>query len=219
MELFIIDNFLDKKTLDDIKTDISKIKTWNNPNSGFKERQIGLNQKSQYEKHENYSQNTIMTENRYVASREELGQNILNLIDFFDKKVINLVKEKTKIQDLFLDKNMRGGGLQRTKKGGFLKMHLDNNWNPILNACPVVNTILFLSEKWNESYKGQLQIKDKIIDPIYNRLIIRTNSEDSYHGFTEPLNGPEEFNRDVLVLFYYSKSTIPEVKRTSALWL
>ncbi len=220
----VIDNFFDPVQLDAAITEIAGIQTWNDPNKGFVERQTGEHQKGDYERHENYAATYNPTHCRWVAAREELGPHIKHVIESMSQgKYLQAICDATGISDLFLDKNMRGGGVQRSGNGAYLAMHLDNNWNPHLDCHPAVNTILFLSE-WDSQYGGELELWDgenarEKVAPLKNRLVIRRNDDKSFHGFPTPIQCPDNVFRDVLVLFYYSKSIVPDKKRISALWI
>jgi len=217
-----IDDFLDKNLFIEYVNNINNITIWNDPNNGFLERQKKQN-KSNYELHENYSSEYNPTSNRTVADRNQIKQNLPKTISFFSSfDFINFIKNVSGIDDLFFDDSLRGGGLQKSENGAYLNIHLDNNWSPNTESYPVVNLILFFSN-WKKEYGGELEIWNKnyknYILPKENRLVIRHNSEESYHGFPNPINCPKNENRIALVLFYHTKKIIPKNKRSSALWI
>lgn len=220
----VLDNFMDLTKLSVMLKDVDRITIWNNPNNGFSERQKGLIPKKKYEVHENYSDDFIPSFNRFVADRREVHQYIGDLIAFFNtNEFIKFLEDKTSIKGLFTDDLMKTGGLQKTIKDGYLNLHLDNNWNERLDAHNIVNCILFLSKDWNNNFGGSLELwnknkKIKEIEPIFNRLVIRMNNENSFHGFPEPLRCSEKSCRLALVFFYYTREIEIVNKRSTAIW-
>lgn len=219
----VIDNYLEKSKISNAIDDIANISIWNDPNYGFKERLL-KQEKDKYTKHENYNIDYEPTHNRFVADKSQLGPNIQNVLKHFESpEVLQKFKLLANVDDLFFDKDLRGGGLQKSGNGAFLKVHIDNNWNPRTESYPILNVILFMSD-WCEEYGGSLELWTqthcfKKILPIKNRLIIRENSDLSYHGFPTPIQCPENVFRYALVMFYHTKKMIPENKRLSAVWI
>jgi len=222
-DFLVLENFLEKETLQSACS-IKKINKWYDPNKKFLDRQNNNSDKNQYESHENYSTNFVPTFNRFVADINELNFHLKEILDVFRSTVfLDNLKFVTGLDDLFFDESLRGGGLQKSKNGAFLRLHLDNNWNPKIECYPIINVILFLSD-WCENYGGELELwnknqKIKSIPPKLNTLVVRKNSPESYHGFPHPLKCPEEYSRLALVFFYYTKQIEPDQKRSSALWL
>jgi hypothetical protein len=68
-----------------------------------------------------------------------------------------------------------------------------------------------LNKDWEEEYGGHLELWDpemkacaKRILPVFNRLVIFSTNDFSYHGHPEPLTCPEGMTRQSLALYYYS---------------
>jgi len=51
--------------------------------------------------------------------------------------------------------------------------------------------------------------------PIFNRVVVFSTTDFSYHGLPTPLNCPEGWSRKSLALYYYSNGR-PAAERTSA---
>ena len=106
---------------------------------------------------------------------------------------------------------MWGGGIHRIKRGGFLKIHSDTNFHPDFNLDRRLNLLLYLNKNWNDKYGGELELWDKKmkkcvkkIAPLFNRAVIFSTDDNSYHGHPDPLNCPENVVRQSLALYYYS---------------
>lgn len=192
-----IDNFLDN--LDEVynafpRTDNFKFYEYNNP----------LEKKLAYDQ--------IAKMPQAVA---ELLQE-LNTPEF-----LLFLEELTGIEGLITDPYLRGGGVHQSKRGGKLDMHVDFNIHPKLKLERRLNAIVYLNKNWQESWNGDLQLwegyKDKEtgkhvlvkmyekIYPIFNRLVVFSTSDKSYHGHPQPLECPEDVTRNSIALYYYTK--------------
>lgn len=129
------------------------------------------------------------------------------------------LEELTGISGLIPDPYFRGGGVHQSKKGGKLDMHVDFNIHPKLKLERRLNTIIYLNKDWQESWHGDLQLWEgykednkhvlvkmhQKIYPVFNRLVVFATSEYSYHGHPEPLECPEDRNRNSIALYFYTK--------------
>lgn len=78
--------------------------------------------------------------------------------------------------------------------------------------------IVYLNKDWDESYGGHLELwsghhdgkkhqltkKESGILPIFNRVVVFSTSEHSYHGHPTPLQCPSDRSRKSLALYYYT---------------
>jgi Rps23 Pro-64 3,4-dihydroxylase Tpa1-like proline 4-hydroxylase len=117
----------------------------------------------------------------------------------------------TGIEGLIPDPYFAGGGLHQIEPGGYLKIHADFNRHPKLKLDRRLNLLLYLNENWKEEYGGHLELWDRgmtrsvhRILPIFNRCVIFSTTDFSYHGHPEPLNCPAGMTRKSLALYYYS---------------
>jgi len=136
------------------------------------------------------------------------------------------LEEITGIEGLVPDPYFRGGGVHQSKRGGKLDMHVDFNTHPKIKLERRLNTIIYLNKNWQENWHGDLQLweghmengKHRLVKmhqkiyPIFNRLVIFSTSEKSYHGHPEPLECPEDVTRNSLALYFYTKDR-PESDR------
>ncbi|MEO8890557.1 MAG: 2OG-Fe(II) oxygenase [Coleofasciculaceae cyanobacterium] len=124
---------------------------------------------------------------------------------------IEFLENLTGIKGIIPDPHFEGGGLHQIEKGGYLKMHVDFNRHTKLNLDRRLNLLLYLNKDWQEEYGGYLELWDKEITkcekkilPIFNRLVIFTTTDFTYHGHPEPLTCPEGRTRKSLALYYYT---------------
>jgi Rps23 Pro-64 3,4-dihydroxylase Tpa1-like proline 4-hydroxylase len=117
----------------------------------------------------------------------------------------------TGIEGLIPDPYFAGGGLHQIERGGYLKIHADFNRHPKLKLDRRLNLLLYLNENWKEEYGGHLELWDREMEqavhrilPIFNRCVIFSTTDTSYHGHPEPLTCPSGMTRKSLALYYYS---------------
>ena len=119
------------------------------------------------------------------------------------------------IEKLVPDFGLHGGGLHSHRNGGKLNIHLDYYTHyKIPDFKRQLNLIVYLNEKWEKSYGGHLELwtHDEIndqpefcikkIEPIFNRAVIFDTTQNSWHGFPEPYNGPEGNSRNSIATYY-----------------
>ena len=139
-----------------------------------------------------------------AATRFMLYQlNSSILVDFLEKL--------TGIEGLIPDPHFWGGGVHQIVRGGFLKIHSDFNRHPGLNLDRRLNLLIYLNRGWQEQWGGQLELWDRNmtecrekISPVFNRCVIFSTTDFSYHGHPDPLTCPEGESRKSLALYYYS---------------
>jgi Rps23 Pro-64 3,4-dihydroxylase Tpa1-like proline 4-hydroxylase len=74
-----------------------------------------------------------------------------------------------------------------------------------------VNILLFLNEDWKDEYGGHLELWskdlkycDQFIRPQFNRLVVFSTTDFTWHGHQTPLNAPKNRSRRSLALYYYT---------------
>lgn len=149
-----------------------------------------------------------------LASRHEqqMGDATrLLLYQFNSATFIEFLEELTGIAGIIPDPHFVGGGLHQIERGGFLKMHVDFNKHTRLNLDRRLNLLLYLNRDWQEEYGGHLELWDtemtqcqKKILPIFNRCVVFSTTDFSYHGHPEPLTCPEDRTRKSLAMYYYT---------------
>lgn len=134
---------------------------------------------------------------------------------FFDEvnadRFLRLIERITDIPTLYPDANLNGGGLHQIRRGGYLNVHADFNFDPETGRNRRLNLLLYLNKEWSPEWEGQIQLwTDKLdrpivsLDPIMNRILVFETTETSLHGHPEPLNVPEGLTRKSMAVYYYS---------------
>lgn len=159
-------------------------------------------------------QNFDSTAEKKLASKNELqmGDTTRILLYQLNSSIfINFLESLTGINGIIPDPHFLGGGLHQIERGGYLKMHVDFNRHEKLHLDRRLNLLLYLNKDWKEEYGGYLELWDKDMTgckkkilPIFNRLVIFSTTDFSYHGHPEPLTCPEGRTRKSLALYYYS---------------
>ncbi len=109
------------------------------------------------------------------------------------------------------DPHFIGGGLHEIKPGGFLKVHADFNKHQETGLDRRLNVLIYLNKNWQESYGGHFELWNEDMTeckkrelPLFNRMVIFSTTDFSYHGHPEPLTCPSNRSRKSLALYYYS---------------
>lgn len=144
------------------------------------------------------------------ARRMESGALWL-LYQLNSARFMEFLERLTGIEGLIPDPYFVGGGLHQIERGGFLKIHADFNRHPKFNLDRRLNLLLYLNENWEEEYGGHLELWDagmtrcvRRILPTFNRCVIFSTTDSSFHGHPEPLACPRGRTRKSLALYYYS---------------
>ncbi len=149
-----------------------------------------------------------------LDKRESIPHTLLQVIDQLQTlNFTQLLSHTTSIPGLIADESLTGGGLHQMHPGGFLNIHSDFLIHPHKpNLERRINLIIFLSDDWKEEYGGALEFWNKDmtacitrVQSRFNRCVIFTTNEHSYHGCPELLKGPSDFSRKSLALYYYTE--------------
>ena len=130
--------------------------------------------------------------------------------------VLAFLESLTRIEGLIADPYFEGGGFHEIARGGKLELRTDfrPHRNPRLTRR--LNLMIYLNKNWEEDYRGHLELWDKSakrkvhsIAPLFNRCVVFSNAQDSYHGHPDPLNVPANRTRKSMALYYYTASATP----------
>jgi hypothetical protein len=150
---------------------------------------------------------------------------IMNGADFL--RAISSIFE---IDKLMPDPYFSGGGLNVTRKGGLLDVHVDGNYHDASGLNRRMNALLYLNPDWQPEWGGEFGIYDetgencvKKIEPLFNRLVVFDSHDKSWHGLPDPVNFPDHTPRRSILLYYYTKESRPNSQVVieephSALW-
>jgi Rps23 Pro-64 3,4-dihydroxylase Tpa1-like proline 4-hydroxylase len=146
------------------------------------------------------------------TSEQQMGQAIRFLLYQLNSSIfIEFLEKLTGIDGIIPDPYFQGGGLHQIERGGFLKLHADFNRHKKLRLDRRLNLLIYLNKDWKEEYGGHFELWDtemtrceqKVL-PIFNRCVIFSTTDFSYHGHPDPLTCPEGWTRKSLALYYYS---------------
>jgi Rps23 Pro-64 3,4-dihydroxylase Tpa1-like proline 4-hydroxylase len=146
-------------------------------------------------------------------------RDFLNEMNSFE--MLLWLEALTGIEGLIPDPYFGGGGLHQIEPGGFLKIHADFNVHPKLKLDRRLNMLIYLNKDWRDEYGGHLELwerdmsacREKIL-PVFNRTVIFSTTDTSFHGHPHPLTAPEGMSRKSVSLYYYTAGR-PEWERSA----
>jgi len=157
---------------------------------------------------------TNANEDKYASKGEyRLGPNTRSFIHALNSQTfLEFLQELTGIKETLIpDPYLEGGGLHQIKVGGYLKIHVDFHSHKLMNLDRRLNILVYLNQDWKQEYGGDFELWDKDmrecvakVAPIFNRLVIFSTTDYSWHGHPDPLTCPPDRSRKSLALYYYS---------------
>jgi len=124
---------------------------------------------------------------------------------------LEFLEQLTRINKLIGDPRSEGGGLHQITRGGKLAIHADFNKQRYFGFERRLNLLLYLNKGWKEEYGGHFELWNsdmsqmvKKITPVFNRVVIFSTTDTSFHGHPDPLNCPADTSRKSLALYYYT---------------
>jgi len=124
---------------------------------------------------------------------------------------LQFLQNLTGIEGLLPDPRLQGGGMHQIERGGRLGVHVDFNRHRTSKLDRRLNVLLYLNKDWSEDYGGHFEMWDRQMErcvqrvlPIFNRLVVFSTTETSWHGHPDPLTCPEDRTRKSLALYYYT---------------
>jgi Rps23 Pro-64 3,4-dihydroxylase Tpa1-like proline 4-hydroxylase len=164
-------------------------------------------------------------------SEFDIPDGIIDVVRIMNSShFLNAMSEKFNIPKIMPDPYFTGGGLNVTKPGGLLDVHVDGNYHDASGLNRRLNALLYLNPNWQPGWGGEFGIYDKYgeecvkqLAPLFNRLVIFDTHDYSFHGLPNPLNFPDGEVRKSVLLYYYTKSPrldsqIATKEPHSALW-
>ena len=156
---------------------------------------------------------------REHAGRFEVPSSSFGFVHYCNgPKFLRSLEVLTGEVGLIPDPYLYGGGIHSTLNKGFLKMHADFNWHQHLRLYRRLNLLIYLNRDWDEDWGGGLQLAalgesgletGQIVMPNFNKTVIFTTTDSSFHGHPDPMNLPAGRVRNSIALYYYV-STKPE---------
>jgi Rps23 Pro-64 3,4-dihydroxylase Tpa1-like proline 4-hydroxylase len=90
-------------------------------------------------------------------------------------------------------------------------VHADFNRHEKLNLDRRLNLLLYLNRDWKEEYGGHLQLWTRDMGrcvvkvlPVFNRCVVFSTTDFSYHGHPDPLTCPPGRTRKSIAMYYYT---------------
>jgi 2OG-Fe(II) oxygenase superfamily len=156
-----------------------------------------------------------------TTSEEQLGPATRHFVwQLNSQPFLLFLEDLTGISGLIPDPHLGGGGLHQIVRGGLLKVHADFNRHLGLNLDRRLNLLCYLNRNWKEEYGGHLELWDREMKscvqrilPVFNRCVIFSTTDFSYHGHPDPLTCPNGWSRKSLALYYYSNGR-PDEERS-----
>jgi len=97
--------------------------------------------------------------------------------------------ELTGVRALLPDPYLTGAGYHAAPEGGKFDIHVDRNadhYTGLRRSCAMIT---YLNKGWKPEYGGQLELYnedatrcEKVIDPLFNRVVIFPTAEKNYHA-------------------------------------
>jgi Rps23 Pro-64 3,4-dihydroxylase Tpa1-like proline 4-hydroxylase len=231
----LIQNMFDKDFINLLEKEFDKRledkNNWKDPNRGFLERQMQLEEANEFQTHEkkyrvgyNPSKNRIC--DRLQGNLDQFPATTSLLNELNSQDFLNFLTNLTGIEGLIADPNRRSAGFHAGFRDGYLDIHTDQTWNPYIEAFSCINVIIYLNSDWEEDWEGKLEFLDQNCEQKLfeyschqNNTVIWTNSENVWHGYPSPLKCPEDKVRKCFTGFYHTKNQMFNVtKKTSAFW-
>ncbi|MBT8593845.1 2OG-Fe(II) oxygenase [Polynucleobacter paneuropaeus] len=164
-------------------------------------------------------------------SEFDIPEGIIDAVRIMNSSYFLLAMgRKFEIPKIMSDPYFTGGGLNATKSGGLLDVHVDGNYHDASGLNRRLNALVYLNPNWKSGWGGEFGIYDehgdvcvKEVAPLFNRLVIFDSHDKSFHGLPAPLNFPEGEVRKSILLYYYTKAPRPDPQVAvdaphSALW-
>jgi len=154
--------------------------------------------------------------------KNALGPNLqLFLYQMNSAPVLEFLQALTGIEGLIGDPYYGGAGPHQILPGGFLKIHADFNWHPLLKLDRRLNLLVYLNEDWQEEYGGHIELWDtemkgcvERVLPVFNRTVVFSTTDFSYHGHPHPLACPPGRSRKSVSFYYYTNGR-PDAERSA----
>lgn len=158
----------------------------------------------------------------YYHEHSTITANIRAFLDAMNGfEMLLFLEALTGIEGLIPDPYFGGGGLHQIESGGFLKIHTDFNVHPKLKLDRRVNLLVYLNRGWQEEWGGHLELwnasmteQRQRIAPLFNRTIVFSTTDHSFHGHPHPLATPPGVTRKSVSLYYYTAGR-PEEERSA----
>ena len=140
------------------------------------------------------------------------------------------LREITGEEQIFIDMGLHGAGWHMHGPGGKLNLHLDYSLHPKTGLLRKFNLIYYLSPEWDTAWGGNLELwshdeannkpkeKVKTVECKFNRAILFDASQNSWHGFTDPIKSPNGECRKSIAVYFHTLAPSDADQRTRVLY-
>jgi hypothetical protein len=157
----------------------------------------------------------------YYHEHSTISDRVRHFLDALNGfEVLLFLEALTGIEGLIPDPYFGGGGLHQIEPGGFLKIHADFNVHPKLNVDRRINMLVYMNPGWRDEWGGHLELWNRDmtqcrrrIAPVFNRTVVFSTTDTSYHGHPHPLLSPPGVTRRSVSLYYYTAGR-PQAERS-----
>ena len=148
-----------------------------------------------------------------LNSPEKFSLETNNFINYLNSApFVKFLNNLTGIEEtLITDPYLMGGGLHELKNNGYLNVHADFNQHPQMKLDRRLNILIYLNHNWTDNNGGHLELWDKDMKkcgkrilPIFNRMVIFSTTDFSYHGNPSKVKVDNNYSRKSIALYYYS---------------
>ena len=163
---------------------------------------------------------------RYSASLEStLG--VLYTQKLNSDNFLKVLEDLTSYKEIISDPSLDGGGLHEIKNGGYLNIHTDfQNHTNYTNYKRKLNLLLYFNKNLENFKNSELELWDSSckkmitkIEPKFNRCVIFSTLNPSFHGHPNPLKTKNDISRKSLALYYYIEEPNQEhYERRAVVW-
>mgnify|MGYP001303622024 CR=1 FL=1 len=154
----------------------------------------------------------------FIGKLSDATNNFINFLN--SAPFVKFLNQLTSINEtLITDPYLAGGGLHELKNGGHLNVHADFNQHPKMKLDRRLNILIYLNHNWKDENGGHLELWDKEMKeckkrilPIFNRMVVFSTTDFSYHGNPNKIKTQDDNSRKSIALYYYSNGR-PQTER------
>ena len=214
---FINDHYLNDENIDNLRNIYNQSKPFNHVevNNFFKDDILNqiLNNFPDLSKLNSYEKKNLNEKKFGLEDQSLMPIHLRDFISFLNSgPFLKYIQKITSIDEILIsDPYLSGGGLHETKAGGFLKVHSDFYIHRYLKLDRRLNLLIYLNKDWKEEYGGNLELWDKKMKGCekkiyikFNKIFLFSTNDESFHGYPDPINCPEDKSRKSIAMYYYS---------------
>lgn len=170
------------------------------------------------------SRDYVFSSKHELSSVEKAGAAGLRFHDMVTSPAFAAFLGSATGLNVFIDPMFFGGGFHQGGDGSFLDMHVDFNMHPMHSTwLRTFNLILYLNRDWQDDFGGELLVKNgpdgelRAIAPVFNRAVIMTTDERTFHGYRK-MSLPPGVTRKSVATYAYQLVEEGAVKDRTSGW-